>query len=46
LTWSEALKPAINLRQIHAQLDVDLPRFTKMFVDLMTAPTPHATPLR
>jgi inosine-uridine nucleoside N-ribohydrolase len=46
LTWSEALKPAINLRQIHAQLDVDLPRFTKMFVDLMTAPTPRATPLR
>jgi purine nucleosidase len=43
LTWGEALKPAIDLRQIHAQLDVDLPRFSKMFVDLMTAPTPHAT---
>ena len=42
LTWSEALKPAIDLRQIHAQLDVDLPRFSKMFVDLMMAPTPHA----
>ena len=42
LTWGEALKPAIDLRQIHAQLDVDLPRFSKMFVDLMTAPTPHA----
>ncbi len=43
LTWGEALKPAIDLQPIHAQLDLDLPRFTKMFVDLMTAPTPHAT---
>jgi inosine-uridine nucleoside N-ribohydrolase len=42
LTWSEALKPAVDLQQIHAQLDLDLPRFTKMFVDLMTAPTPRA----
>ena len=41
LTWSDALKPAIDLQKVDAQLDVDLPRFTKMFVDLMSAPTPR-----
>jgi len=41
LTWSEPLKPAVDLRLVHAQVDLDLPRFTKMFVELMTAPTPH-----
>jgi len=42
LTWGEALKPAVDLQRAHEQVDVDLPRFTKMFVDLMTAPTPHS----
>jgi purine nucleosidase len=42
LTWSEALKPAVDLQLVHAQIDLDLPRFTKMFVDLMSAPTPRA----
>ena len=46
LTWGAALKPATDLQQIHAQVDLDLPRFTKMFVDLMTAPTPHAGAIR
>jgi purine nucleosidase len=41
LTWSEALKPAIDLRLVHAQVDLDLPKFTRMFVDLMSAPTPE-----
>jgi inosine-uridine nucleoside N-ribohydrolase len=41
LTWSKALKPAVDLQLVHAQVDLDLPRFTKMFVDLMSAPTPH-----
>jgi purine nucleosidase len=40
LTWSEELKPATGVHQVHAQVDVDLPRFQKMFVDLMTAPNP------
>jgi inosine-uridine nucleoside N-ribohydrolase len=40
LTWAAALKPASGVRLVHAQVDVDLPRFSKMFVDLMTAPTP------
>jgi inosine-uridine nucleoside N-ribohydrolase len=38
LTWSEALKPAVDLQVVHAQVDLDLPKFTKMFVDLMSAP--------
>ncbi len=35
LTWSENLKPAIGVRLVHAQVDLDLPRFQKMFVELM-----------
>jgi inosine-uridine nucleoside N-ribohydrolase len=41
LTWSEALKPVVDLQQVHAQVDVDLPRFSKMFVALMSTPTPR-----
>jgi len=36
LTWPEKLKPAGGLRPVHAQLDLDLARFHKMFIDLMT----------
>ena len=36
LTWPEDLKPATGVRPVHAQLDLDLPRFQKMFVALMT----------
>jgi len=43
LTWSEMLKPAMDLQLVHAQMDLDLPKFTKMFVDLMSAPTPHGS---
>ncbi len=38
LTWNEAFKPATGVRQVHAQIDLDLPRFQQMFVDLMTRP--------
>jgi inosine-uridine nucleoside N-ribohydrolase len=37
LTWTEKLKPTTGVRLVHAQVDLDLPRFQKMFVDLMTA---------
>jgi purine nucleosidase len=43
LTWNDKIKPAIDVHLLHAQLDLDLLKFTKMFVDLMSAPTPHAT---
>ena len=36
LTWTEALKPQTGVRTVHAQTDLDLPRFQKMFVDLMS----------
>jgi purine nucleosidase len=36
LTWTEKFKPATGVRLVHAQVDLDLPRFQKMFVDLMT----------
>jgi purine nucleosidase len=44
LTWSEELKPAVDLHLVHAQVDLDVPRFTRMFIELMSAPTPHAGP--
>ncbi len=35
------MKPAVDVHLVHAQLDLDLARFTQMFVELMSAPTPH-----
>jgi inosine-uridine nucleoside N-ribohydrolase len=35
LTWDEKFKPATGVRLVHAQVDLDLPRFQKMFVELM-----------
>jgi inosine-uridine nucleoside N-ribohydrolase len=39
LTWTKELKPETGVRLVHAQLDLNLPRFQKMFVDLMTRPS-------
>ena len=36
LTWTDALKPATDVHISHAQVDVDVARFARMFVDLMT----------
>jgi purine nucleosidase len=36
LTWAEKLKPQTGVRLVHAQMDLDLARFQKDFVDLMT----------
>ena len=41
LSWSEADKPKHDLPPIELQLDVDKERFYKLFVDLLTAPTPQ-----
>jgi inosine-uridine nucleoside N-ribohydrolase len=42
LTWTDKLKPAIDVQLVHAQTDLDLPKFAKMFIDLMTsAAGPH-----
>ncbi len=39
LTWTDPLRPQLELQKVHAQLDLDLPRFEKLFVDLMSSPT-------
>jgi inosine-uridine nucleoside N-ribohydrolase len=39
LTWSEALKPATATRIVHAQMDLDLEKFHKMFVEPMSQPS-------
>jgi len=40
--WSDRVKPALDVQLVHAQMDVDMPKFGRMFVQLMTAPTPQA----
>ena len=44
LTWAETMKPATDLQRVHAQVDLDLPRFKRMFVELMSAPPLRAVP--
>jgi len=44
LTWAEKLKPVTDVQLVHAQVDLDLARFTKIFVDLMSAPPVRAIP--
>jgi len=39
LTWTDQLRPQTELQKLHVHLDLDLPRFEKMFVDLMSAPS-------
>ena len=41
LTWADRDKPAIEIRPVEVQVDLDLGKFYKMFVDLLTAPTPQ-----
>ena len=38
LTWTDEVRPETDVRQVHAQLDVDLPKFTRQFVGLLSAP--------
>jgi inosine-uridine nucleoside N-ribohydrolase len=40
LTWTESIKPQTRVRLVHAQTDLDLDKFTKLFVELMKTPTP------
>jgi inosine-uridine nucleoside N-ribohydrolase len=37
LLWNAANKPALDLPLVHVQTDLDLPRFNKLFLDLMKA---------
>ena len=38
LTWTAPLKPETDVQLVHAQMDLDLPKFTNKFVALMKAP--------
>lgn len=40
LTWADQDKPKITLQPVEIQVDLDLEKFYKMFVDLLTAATP------
>ena len=40
LSWTERDKPMIVGPTVEVQVDLDTERFYKMFVDLLTAPTP------
>jgi inosine-uridine nucleoside N-ribohydrolase len=40
LTWSEKDRPKIEVRPVEIQVDQDLDKFYKTFVDLLSAPTP------
>ena len=42
LTWVEKLQPATEVGLVHAQLDLDLPKFKDLFIRLMSEPTPRA----
>jgi purine nucleosidase len=41
LTWTEKDKPSLEVRAVEIQVDLDTEKFYKMFVDLLTAPTPN-----
>jgi purine nucleosidase len=38
LSWTAPFKPDTDVQLVHAQVDLDLPKFTNMFVKLMKAP--------
>ena len=42
LVWTDNDKPSISLQKAHVQMDVDWPKFQKMFINLMSAPTPNS----
>ena len=42
VVWSETAKPASDIQKVRAQMDVDMEKFGRMFVRLMTSPTPNA----
>jgi purine nucleosidase len=41
LTWTDRDKPQRDVQTVEVQFDLDTQKFYKMFVDLLTAPTPQ-----
>jgi purine nucleosidase len=44
LTWPEKDKPQREVQPVEVQVDLDTEKFYKLFVDLLTAPTPPGPP--
>jgi len=42
LTWTDKDNPKLGAQPVEIQMDLDLARFNRMFVELMKAPTPQA----
>jgi inosine-uridine nucleoside N-ribohydrolase len=42
LTWTDKDNPKLGAQLVEIQMDLDLARFNRMFVELMKAPTPQA----
>jgi len=40
LTWTDEVKPKVEVQPVEVQVDLDTEKFYKMFVDLLTSPTP------
>ena len=43
LVWEEKAKPARDVGLVHAQMNVDMPKFAAMMIKLLSAPTPKGT---
>jgi purine nucleosidase len=41
LTWTDQDRPKVDVRPVEIQVDLEAEKFYKMFVDLLTAPTPR-----
>jgi len=41
LTWTDRDKPKRDVQSVEVQFDLDTEKFYKLFVDLLTAPTPQ-----
>jgi inosine-uridine nucleoside N-ribohydrolase len=41
LTWAERNKPTLDLQPVHIQVDLNLENFYRIFLRLMTSPTPR-----
>jgi len=44
LVWNEGSQPGLGEQLVHVQQDLNLEKFNKMFIELMTRPTPGAHP--
>ena len=42
LSWSEANKPKVEVQPVEVQFDLNAQQFYVLFVNLLSAPTPHA----